>query len=683
VTRRATNQGSLSQGALTTSASGEREAARREELTKIIADVAARRARGENLPDSVVLAQRPDLRPDLQDELAALRDIHRTFLAAQKAGQATVLFPFGSDSLAVDAPVTAGESSQELPSETIPGYTVVSETSSGGQGAVFRARQEITGKTVAIKVIWGGALTGSRHRARFEREAEIMARLDHPSIVPILDRGRTADGSLFLVMPFIEGCPLDEYIDQLRSKPDPDLTQVLDIFVQICNAVAEAHKQGIIHRDLKPTNVRVDLRGRPHVLDFGLALPQPGSQIDHVQSVTMTGQIVGSLPWASPEQVSPGTRPMDTRSDVYSLGVMLYQALTGVFPYPIAGSVQEVLNNILTAKPVAPGRFPGRFARRIRPGLSAIVLRALSKDPKGRYLTAAELAEDLSRYLAGRRLDPATVPARPIRWRRYAGMAFVVVAAIGIGLLMAWREGRPNVPGNLTLPRITNGIGMQLARIPPGGFMMGSLVGEPGRGIDEPMHEVTIEGPFLLGVTEVTQREYRLVMGSLPPGQVVEGDQIPVHNLSHDDAVAFCRELSRREGVTYRLPTEEEWEYACRAGANGAAYARPGVLEDLGWYKRNSDGRPHPVEGLMPNPWGLFDMHGGVSEWNNDPYRPFPASSPGNRVASGSNDRYVLRGGSFLQPAQRCRAAAREWRQGGERVVDAGLRVVCDESQEP
>ena len=192
-----------------------------------------------------------------------------------------------------------------------------------------------------------------------------------------------------------------------------------------------------------------------------------------------------------------------------------------------------------------------------------------------------------------------------------------------------------------------------------------------------------MERPFLLGITEVTQREYQLVMGSLPPGQIAEGDQIPVHNLSHDDALAFCKELSKREGVTYRLPTEEEWEYACRAGTNGAAYARPGVLEQLGWYKRNSGGRPHPVAGLTPNPWGFFDMHGGVCEWSGDPYWTFPASSAGNRASPGVGKWYVLRGGSYLQPAQECRAAARRSHRAGERVVDAGIRVVCDETQQP
>lgn len=655
-------------------------ASRRKELAKVVEDVVSRRSLGENLPDSVVLAQRPDLQPELQDELAALRAIQRTFLAAQKAGPTPVRVPHDSDPLAARLPGHPQPDPQRLPSEPIPGYTVIAEASSGGQGAVFRARQETTGKTVAIKVIWGGALTGSRHRARFEREVEIMAKLDHPHVVPILDRGRTADGSLFLVMPFIEGCPLDEYIERLRGTKPPDLRQVLELFVMICSAVADAHKQGIIHRDLKPTNVRVDQRGKPHVLDFGLARAEADSHFDYMQSITMTGQIVGSLPWASPEQVSSGARPVDVRTDVYSLGVMLYQSVCGVYPYQIVGSIQEVLNNILTAEPVAPGRMPGAFVRQIRPGLNAIILRALAKDPQRRYASAAALGDDLERYLAGRKLDPVTLPRRPLRWRSPVGIAAAIVIVITIGLVMAWQQGRPAAPRDMTLPQITNSIGMRLARIPPGRFLMGSPIGEPGRGTDEPLHEVTIERGFLLGVTEVTQREYRKVMSSLPPSQLVEGDDIPVHNLSHENAVAFCNELSKREGVTYRLPTEEEWEYACRGGANGAAYAWPGVLDKLGWYKGNSGQRLHPVASLSPNRWGLFDMHGGVGEWSADPYWPFPASAAGNRVRSGLSEQYVLRGGSYHDPAQHCRSAARAIHHPNISVQDAGFRVVCDES---
>lgn len=656
-------------------------ASRRRELSRVVADVVSRRAQGENLPDSVILERWPDLQPELQDELAALRDIQRTFLAAQKAGTTSSQTKHDSDSLAARLPGHPRPDPQRLPSEPIPGYTVISEASSGGQGAVFRARQESTGKTVAIKVIWGGALTGSRHRARFEREVEIMARLDHPHIVPIMDRGRTGDGSLFLVMPFIEGCPLDEHIDRLRAMNTPDLRQVLELFVLICSAVAEAHKQGIIHRDLKPTNVRVDQRGTPHVLDFGLARGGADSQIDYAQSITMTGQIVGSLPWASPEQVSAGKFSIDVRTDVYSLGVMLYQAICGAYPYSIVGAIQEVLNNILTAEPVPPGKMPGVYVRQIRPGLNAIILRALAKDPQRRYASAAELAEDLERYLAGRKLDPATLPRRPLRWRSAAGIALGIVMVIGISLLMVWQQGRPPAPSDLTLPQITNTIGMRLARVPPGRFMMGSPVGEPGRGADEPLHEVSIERGFLMGVTEVTQREYRQVMGSLPAGQLAEGDGIPVHNLNHDDALAFCRELSKREGVTYRLPTEEEWEYACRAGANGAAYAWPGVLDKLAWYKGNSGERLHPVATRSASLWGLADMHGGVREWTADPYRPFPASSTGNRERNSPGEPYVLRGGSYLDSAQQCRSASRQLRPNGSPVRDAGFRVVCDESR--
>ncbi len=679
--RQTMSHGSLPKNARAAGASSNGDAARQKELAKVVADVVSRRAQGENLPDSVVLAQWPNMRPELQDELAALRDIHRTFLAAQKAGPISMLARHDSDPLAARLPGHPRPDPQRLPSEPIHGYTVIAEASSGGQGAVFRARHEITGKTVAIKVIWGGALTGSRHRARFEREAQIMAGLDHPHIVPILDRGRTADGSMFLVMPFIEGCPLDEHMDGLRSEPEPDVKRALELFVLICRAVAEAHQKGIIHRDLKPTNVLVDRRGEPHILDFGLARIGEDSEIAAARSVTMAGQIVGSLPWASPEQVSPGEHPMDVRSDVYSLGVMLYQALCGVFPYSIAGSIQEVLNNILTVEPAPPGQVRGPFARQIRSGLDAIVLRALAKAPDRRYASAAELGDDLENYLAGRTLDRATLPSRARLWRNWAGAAFVAVVTIAIAGVIAWQQCPPDSRQDLTLPRISNSIGMRLASVPPGSFMMGSPATEAGHDSNEPLHRVTIDHPFLIGVTEVTQREYRLVMGSLPPGQLVQGDNIPVHGVTLENALAFCRELSNREHVTYRLPTGEEWEYACRASANSRAYAWPGTLDTMGWYRGNSNQLPHPVASLTPNIWGLYDMHGGVNEWCRDLSKPFQTSGVSVSTAEGEVDFYNLRGGSFMSPAQQCRSASRSAGQPENRFEDAGLRMVCDETR--
>lgn len=664
-------------GVPATRKTGAADPARRRAIANVIAEVALRRARGEHLPDAMVLSAHQELLPELREELAALRGIHRTFLAAQKAAPA--IRPGTADVLAAPLPGEAGVVTQTPIS--IQGYTVIEEASSGGQGAVFRGRHEATGKAVAIKVIWGGPLTGSRHRARFEREAEIMAKLDHPHIVPILDRGRTADGSLFLVMPFIEGCALDEYVDGLRSAPDREVAKVLRLFVLVCRAVAEAHKKGIVHRDLKPTNVRVDHRGEPHVLDFGLARALDESQIEYAESITVTGQIVGSLPWASPEQVSSGARPVDVRTDVYALGVMLYQALCGQSPYLTTGSVQEVLHNIISVEPTPPARATGPFSRQIRTGLSAIVMRALEKLPERRYATAAELADDLERYLNRRRLDPQTLPKSSGPWRRLMRVALMLAIPSGVAGILLWQHERPGGPPSVALPQVTNSVGMRLARVPAGMFTMGSQRGQPGRGEGEALHRVSIDRPYLIGVTEVTQAQYRQIMGSLPEGQSAEGDDLPVHNVSYTDAVAFCDALSQREGIRYRLPTEPEWEYACRVNVSPIPFAWPGDLDKLGWYEGNSEGRVHAVGTRQPNVWGIHDMHGNVQEWCLYPYREVPAENAAQgEVHPMERPTYVLRGGGYRQVAGRCRAAARYPRSADYAAEDVGLRVVCDEA---
>jgi serine/threonine protein kinase len=266
---------------------------------------------------------------------------------------------------------------------SIIGYRFLKEISRGGQATVFQAVHEATGRNVAVKVIPGGPYVNSRNRARFEREAKALATVDHPNVVGILDRGRTADGSFFLVMPFVNGLCLDDQIAAWRSGGCFDVRLVLVLFGKILGALDAVHRTGIVHRDLKPSNVLIDGRTEPHVVDFGLAKVLQGP--DEAKNYTVTGQILGSLPWACPEQAAGSSARLDVRSDVYSLGVMLYHGLTGSYPYAVDGSISATLENIRSAKPGVPSQLNRCWGDVDGRAVDAVLFKALAKLPQDRY----------------------------------------------------------------------------------------------------------------------------------------------------------------------------------------------------------------------------------------------------------------------------------------------------------
>lgn len=635
---------------------------RRQLVNAAIADLLARRTRGEHINDSAVIEAHPELQPELGAELRAMQEMHRIFLSARKAGpiasESQVLTP-GSSGVAV---WPSDERSEPVRAVAIQGYTILQEISTGGQGTVFQGTQDATGRAVAIKVIPGGLLTGSRHRARFDREAGILAKLDHPNIVGILDRGRTDDGSLFLVMPLIDGKSLDDYMQRLGKEAKPDKSALLRLFIQILHAIGEAHRQGIIHRDLKPANIRLDQHGRPHILDFGLARLQ-GDGGDDMRAITMTGQIVGSLPWTSPEQVLHKTGEVDARTDLYALGVILYQALTETFPYTVIGSVREVLDNIANAVPVPPSETKVGALRGVDARLDAIVLRTLAKSPADRYQSAQELADDLERYLAGKPLTTKIEHPFLRRYRREMLFIAIMVVLGGVAVVV-WNMNRHI---QVQVDETSNTVGMRLLRLPRGEFNMGSPPLEAGHEPSEKERWVRIEHNFLISATEVTQKQYLAVMGELPAEIQVRGDALPVNYVTWNEAREFCRRLSELEKRKYRLPKEAEWEYACRADGRSMRYAGP--LDDMGWYSGNSGARVHVVATKSPNYWGLYDMHGNVSEWCEDADKAIESESVTLRL---------LRGGGILSVDTECRSATRVLRPVDARRSDVGFRIVAE-----
>ena len=276
----------------------------------------------------------------------------------------------------------------------IAGYEVLEEMPRGGQAAVYKAIHTATKTKVAIKVLLPTLLASARARYYFEREAELIASLDHPNIVSIRDSG-IIHHQYYFVMQYIDGQPLERYV----RLQELSFRETVILFNKVCTAITYAHQQGIIHRDLKFGNILVDKRGEPHVLDFGLAKATGLSEKSPDKAlVTVTGQLSGTLSTMSPEQAAGRPDQIDVRTDVYSLGVMLYQMLTGQYPYDVTGSTLEALQSIQKDDPVRPRQIDRKFDADVE----AILLTALAKDPAGRYQSTAELQSDIQNWLEGR-----------------------------------------------------------------------------------------------------------------------------------------------------------------------------------------------------------------------------------------------------------------------------------------
>jgi WD40 repeat protein len=315
-------------------------------------------------------------------------------------------------------------------------YELLEEIASGGMGVVFKARQKSLNRVVALKTIRPLALRpGDSAAQRFRIEAEAVARLDHPNIVPIFEMGEFA-GYPFLSLKLIEGGDLERQIP--RFKADPRATAVL--MAQVARAVHYAHLRGILHRDLKPSNILVDRRGRPYVTDFGLA-----RCIESDSDLTHTGLILGTPSYMAPEQVSGPRNEVTTAADVYGLGAVLYTMIAGRPPFQ-ADSVYETLQQVREKEPIPPGAGDQTVDR----DLEAICLKCLEKDPARRYASSELLAMDLEHWAVGEPIAarPAGPAERAWRWYRrnrlvarlWAGVALLLLAVPIIMVVLFFRQ---------------------------------------------------------------------------------------------------------------------------------------------------------------------------------------------------------------------------------------------------
>ncbi len=311
----------------------------------------------------------------------------------------------------------------------IPGYTVQRMIARGGGGTLFEAVDDRLSRTVAIKILHEVDSLDQASRKRFDREARAVAAVDHANIVRLYGVGEREDGVPFLVMEYVAGETLRDWMDALKT---PDIRSSVEWVRDVANALTSLHGRGLVHRDVKPSNVLLDRRnGNARLTDFGLVLPE-----DHDTRLTMEGTLAGTPDYISPEQIR-NSHLVDHRTDVYSLGAVLFDAITGQPPF--RGLQRMTLLQILHEEPPAPRQLNDQVPRDVE----TICLKALSKDPSRRYATAADMSEDLEHWLNGRPIQarPVSKVERVWRWSyrnpRIAGLLATVILLLTLGVVGA------------------------------------------------------------------------------------------------------------------------------------------------------------------------------------------------------------------------------------------------------
>ncbi|MBF0199171.1 MAG: SUMF1/EgtB/PvdO family nonheme iron enzyme, partial [Planctomycetes bacterium] len=628
----------------------------------------------------------------------------------------------------------------------------------------FRGYDPDLKRNVAIKVIKQELVDQNDFKERFLNEAVLVAKMNHSNIVNIYSVGEE-EGILYQVMEYIDGVPLDKMPVVNRK----DFSGLIDIFSQILNGLEVAHQQKIIHRDLKPSNIIINKKGEVKILDFGISL-----SLSNDTRMTVPGTILGTLAYLAPEVVNGQDASMS--SDIYALGIVFYELLTGKRPFS-AETPFKTLENIRKDELEDPQIFNPNIPSK----LSDIILRMSAKDSKNRpksipeikhhfsqmnlnektadpilsinpeghesqlikfgvksddvgnviglarkiheeknaegrkseensdFLGAStlvdighefELDDDDIRQAIERTKEKSNSDTKTTKETTSSGyyriavfLLLIVTSGVIVfsflytniahyfynheaGMSLTTQEApSPNIP-SFGEKYIIPGIELTLMPIESGQFSMGS---DSGTFFEKPAHDVHISRPFWIGRTEVTQAQWEYLMLSNPSFFVHH--QKPVERVSWEDAVYFTKQLTAKEklagripkGYEYRLPTETEWEYSCRAGSNDNL---TDAMQYMAWFYDNSDAQTQPVATKTPNAWGLHDFHGNVWEWCIDWGGNYSSASITNPTGPSSGTQRILRGGGWDYSAYSCRATHRIKYPPSAREFNFGFRIV-------
>lgn len=643
--------------------------------------------------------------------------------------------------------------------QRVGNYKIIRQIGRGVLASVYLAAHRIIGNNAAIKVFKKAAISVEGEHV-WRRDSDILSLLRHDSIARFYDAGFTRGKVPYVIMEYVDGVHIDKYCDDEKLS----VRERLKLFRELCRVIQYIHDNKVIHLDLKPTNILVATfpDRRIKLIDFSASKLL---QIQGANQNLMASQfsIAFSANYASPEQINEKRELIGPTSDVYSLGALLYEMMTGCPPLDFESmSLREIQRKINDEYPVPPskrvlglhvsadedegeksrkkydlggicknrGFQPKQLTKALSGDIDAIIMKCLEKERGKRYQSMTALDSDIESFLSGR-----PVKARGGYWYKFKkivarllgatpGMfgwekwrlpiirtASMVVLLIATGLvwyaarpkikMLPWRDDSNTTPvafypdeGGINkalkvhehrVQTLGDSTFIDLVKINGAAFRMGALENTSSDDLKDllpnevPQRYITIQ-TFYLGKTEVNQAQWLTVAMMpqvkeyLPPDPSdIKGGSLPVTNITFTQAVEFCERLSRRTGLKYRLPTEAEWEYACRAGTQ-TLYGFGNVLpKDVANYEFKSNAPLAGEEIGVANLYGLFNMNGNVWEWVQDRWHPNYDQGPPpdgkawetitNYVADGaqlSNEyRRVVRGGTYARELKWCRCSAR------------------------